>query len=255
MSNQTFYLIIGVAGGAFLLIIAAYFIMKNKMNQGNMRRLRELKAGTEKKEFSLDVVYQKLYIIFKKIPLLKRYLLKIRRKLEIIYMEDEYKTRRQAAKTMASALMIILPITILIIINTKGDTLLLVTLLLFEAFLVETLITGKIDKLDTKILKQQIDFFAEIRHAYNEYNMVEEAIYEVSQNDELEISRQGEKIYEILISDDPETELEKYYDVAPNAYLKEFAGISYLTKEFGDRQIDYIVFYNRCISKSFTYCF
>ena len=68
--------------------------------------------------------------------------------------------------------------------------------------------------------------------------MVEEAIYEASQNDDLEISRQGEKIYEILISDDPETELEKYYDVAPNPYLKEFAGVSYLTKEFGDRTID-----------------
>ncbi len=65
--------------------------------------------------------------------------------------------------------------------------------------------------------------------------MVEEAIYQVSQNDELEVSVQGEKIYEILISDDPETELEKYYDVAPNSFLKEFAGISYLTREFGDR--------------------
>ena len=77
-----------------------------------------------------------------------------------------------------------------------------------------------------------------MRHAYHEYNMVEEAIYEVAQNDELEISRQAEKIYEILIADDPESELEKYYDIAPNSYLKEFAGISYLTKEFGDRTID-----------------
>ena len=29
------------------------------------------------------------------------------------------------------------------------------------------------------------------------------------------MSRQAEKIYEVLISDDPEGELEKYYDVAP----------------------------------------
>ena len=57
----------------------------------------------------------------------------------------------------------------------------------------------------------------------------------VSQNDELEVSIQGQRIYEILISEDPETELEKYYDVAPNSFLKEFAGISYLTREFGDR--------------------
>ena len=111
-------------------------------------------------------------------------------------------------------------------------------LLIFEVFMIDTFIDGSVDKIDNKILKEQIDFFSEIRHAYHEFNMVEEAIYQVSQDDELEISRQGEKIYEILISDDPETELEKYYDIAPNSFLKEFAGISYLTKEFGDRKVD-----------------
>lgn len=72
--------------------------------------------------------------------------------------------------------------------------------------------------------------FSEIRHAYHEFNMVEEAIYQVSQDDEKSVSAQGEKIYEILISDDPEIELEKYYDIAPNSFLKEFAGISYINK-------------------------
>ena len=104
--------------------------------------------------------------------------------------------------------------------------------------MIDILMEGSVDKKDNELLTQQLDFFSEIRHAYHEFNMVEEAIYQVSQDDEKEISRQGEKIYEILTSDDPETELEKYYDVAPNNYLKEFAGISYLTKEFGDRKID-----------------
>ena len=66
--------------------------------------------------------------------------------------------------------------------------------------------------------------------------MVKEEINQVSQNDEKDVSKKKKKIYEILIADDPETELEKYYDIAPNSYLKEFAGISYLTKEFGDRK-------------------
>ena len=111
-------------------------------------------------------------------------------------------------------------------------------LLMFEIFMIDILIEGSVDKKDDELLVQQIDFFSEIRHAYHEFNMVEEAIYQVSQDDEKEVSRQGEKIYEILISDDPETELEKYYDVAPNNFLKEFAGLSYLTKEFGDRKVD-----------------
>ena len=111
-------------------------------------------------------------------------------------------------------------------------------LLIFELFIVDTMVQGMVDKIDNNLLKEQIDFFAEIRHAYHEYNMVEEAIYQVSLDDEKNVSKQGEKIYEILCSDDPETELEKYYDVAPNDYLKEFAGISYLTQEFGDRKGD-----------------
>lgn len=238
MSNQMLIYFMGIAIGLFVLIVIAYIILQKKMNKSDMKRIKQLKAGTEGKSFSSDIMYQKLYISYLKIPFLKRYLKKLRRKLEVINIEDEYLTRKQTAKIITKAILIIIPLTITIIAVTHQDILLLSILLLFEVFLIETIMEGMVDKLDTKLLKQQIEFFAEIRHAYHEFNMVEEAIYEVSQNDELEVSRQGEKIYEILISDDPETELESYYDVAPNSYLKEFAGISYLTREFGDRTID-----------------
>lgn len=238
MSNQTIlYFMAGIAA-LFLIIVIVYVIMQKKLGKSSAKRMRELRQGTKEKKFTSDVIYQKLYVIYNQIPFLKRYVKKLRRKIEIISIEDEYITRKQTAKVISKGLLIIIPLTLAIILFTKGSTLLRVILLMFEVFLIETLMTGMVDKLDTKLLKQQIDFFAEIRHAYHEFNMVEEAIYEVSQNDELEVSRQGEKIYEILISDDPETELEKYYDVAPNSYLKEFAGISYLTREFGDRTID-----------------
>ena len=238
MSNQTIlYFMAGIAA-LFLIIVIVYVIMQKKLGKSSAKRMRELRQGTKEKKFTSDVIYQKLYVIYNQIPFLKRYVKKLRRKIEIISIEDEYITRKQTARVISKGLLIVIPITLAVFIFTKGSTLVRVILLMFEVFLIETLMTGMVDKLDTKLLKQQIDFFEEIRHAYHEFNMVEEAIYEVSQNDELEVSRQGEKIYEILISDDPETELEKYYDVAPNSYLKEFAGISYLTREFGDRTID-----------------
>ncbi|MGN1326811.1 MAG: hypothetical protein ACI4VQ_01835, partial [Clostridia bacterium] len=157
----------------------------------------------------------------------------------IINIDDEYLTRKQTSAILTKALLIILPVTLVIILITKSNGLLLSILLIFELFMIDTLVDGMVDKIDNKLLIQQIDFFAEIRHAYHEFNMVEEAIYQVAQGDTApEMSRQAEKIYEILISDDPEGELEKYYDIAPNSFLKEFAGISYLTKEFGDRTVD-----------------
>ena len=237
--NSSFLTVIMVVAGIGLVgIMIAYFLLNKRMNKEDLKYIRELKKGTEKTSFSIDVLYQKLYVFYTKIPFVKRYLAKLRRRLEVINVEDEYLTRKQASEYLSKALLIIIPLTFIIIAITKNNTLLMFILLIFEIFITEIIIENSVDKLDNNILKQQLDLFAEIRHAYHETNMVEEAIYQVAQDDEKEVSLQAKKIYEVLISDDPETELEKYYDIAPNSYLKEFAGISYLTKEFGDRTID-----------------
>ncbi len=238
MSNQMIYIMMGGSAGLFVLIILAYYLLSKKMQKSEYKKIQKLQQGTKNNSFSTEVFFQKLYLFYRKIPFLKRYVLKLRRKLEIINIQDEYATRRDSAKIITRSLVILLPIVILTILFTKTNYLLMFILLMFELFMVDILIDSSIDKKDDALLVQQIDFFSEIRHAYHEYNMVEEAIYQVSQDDEKDVSRQGEKIYEILISDDPETELEKYYDVAPNNFLKEFAGLSYLTKEFGDRKVD-----------------
>ena len=238
MSNQIIYIMMGGSAGLFVLIILAYYILSKKMQKSEYKKIQKLQQGTKNNSFSTEVLFQKLYLFYRKIPFLKRYILKLRRKLEIINIQDEYATRRDSAKIITKSLVILLPIVILTILLTKTNYLLMFILLIFELFMVDILIDSSVDKKDDALLVQQIDFFSEIRHAYHEYNMVEEAIYQVSQDDEKDVSRQGEKIYDILISDDPETELEKYYDVAPNNFLKEFAGLSYLTKEFGDRKVD-----------------
>ncbi len=225
-----------IIGALFAIIVFAYFQLRKKMMGKNTRYVAQLTEGTKSSAFSMEIFYQKFYIQITRIPFLKRYALKLRRRLEIINLEDEYLTRKQTAQIMLKGIIIFIPLTIIIFLLTSNDIVLLFALLLFEIFFIETYMEGHVDKIDNKLLKEQIDMFAEMRHAFHESNMVEEAVYDVAQNDELDVSRQAEKIYEILISDDPETELEKYYDIAPNSYLKEFAGISYLTKEFGDRK-------------------
>lgn len=238
MSNQTIYIIMGVTIGLFAIIVLAYYILSKKMQKSEYKAIQKLQKGTKQKSFSLEVLYQKLYVAYIKIPFIKRYILKLRRRLEIVNIDDEYNTRKDASKILTKTLAIVIPVALISILITASNYLVMFIVLIFELFMVDTLIDSYVDKIDDNLLKQQIQFFSEIRHAYHEFNMVEEAIYQVSQDDELDISRQGEKIYEILISDDPETEMEKYYDVAPNSYLKEFAGISYLTKEYGDRKVD-----------------
>lgn len=240
MDSSKLILYFGIAMAVlFGIIVIAYLMLKKKMNSSGVREIQQLREGTKEKKFTLEILYQKLYVYYIKIPFLKRYLLKLRRRLEIVNIDDEYLTRKQASKILTNAILIVIPVTIIVILLTKNNPLIMSFLLVFEVFLIDTIIGGMVDKIDNKLLKEQINFFSEIRHAYHEFNMVEEAIYQVAQDDEApEMSRQAEKIYEVLISDDPESELEKYYDVAPNSYLKEFAGVSYLTKEFGDRTVN-----------------
>ena len=238
MSNQVLFIIMGVAGVIFLFIVIAFLSISKKMQKSEFKKLKQLQKGTSENKFSLEILYQKLYVTYVRIPIIKRYILKLRRKLEILDMDDEYKIRNDSAKMFTKSLLITIPVMILTIILTSSNPFLLLVLLTFEVFMIDTIVDSSVEAKDNKLMKEQLDFFTEIRHAYNESNMVEEAIYQISQDDEREISLQGERIYEILISDDPETELEKYYDVAPNTFLKEFAGLSYLTKEFGDRKVD-----------------
>ena len=236
-SNMLLYVIYGV-GGIFVFIVIAFLILNKKMGKSDYQKIKKLRQGTESNRFSAEIMYQKLYITYSKIPFLKNYILKLRRRLEIINVDDEYATRRDSAKILSKTLLVLIPIMTASIVVAHTNYLLLSIILIFEIFMMDSFIDGMVDKIDNTLLKEQLDFFAEIRHAYHEFNMVEEAIYQISQDDEKNISKQGEKIYEVLISNDPEMELEKYYDIAPNPYLKEFAGVSYLTKEFGDRKVD-----------------
>ncbi len=236
-TNMLLYVIYGV-GGIFVAIVVAFLVLNKKMGKSDYQKIKKLRQGTENNSFSTEIMYQKLYITFSKLPFLKNYILKLRRRLEIINVDDEYATRRDSAKILFKTLLILIPIMTISIIVVHTNYLLLSIILIFEIFMVDSFIDGMVDKIDNTLLKEQLDFFAEIRHAYHEFNMVEEAIYQISQDDEKNISKQGEKIYEVLIANDPEMELEKYYDIAPNPYLKEFAGVSYLTKEFGDRKVD-----------------
>ena len=189
MSNQIIYIMMGGSAGLFVLIILAYYLLSKKMQKSEYKKIQKLQQGTKTNSFSTEILFQKLYLFYRKIPFLKRYILKLRRKLEIINIQDEYATRRDSAKIITKSLVILLPIVILTILLTKTNYLLMFILLIFELFMVDILIDSSVDKKDDALLVQQIDFFSEIRHAYHEYNMVEEAIYQVSQDDEKDVSR------------------------------------------------------------------
>ena len=69
----------------------------------------------------MDVFYQKFYIKCVNLPFLRRYTLKLRRRLEIINLEDEYITRKQAAQILFKGILIAVPLMFGIIFITKSN--------------------------------------------------------------------------------------------------------------------------------------
>ena len=67
MSNQAIFYLMGIAGGGFVAIIIAYLIIRKALDKGDRKRIRQLREGTSSKNYSADVIYQKLYNTYNKI--------------------------------------------------------------------------------------------------------------------------------------------------------------------------------------------
>ena len=203
--------------------------------------VKEASAG--KGGATMDIFYQKVYMKIDRIPIINRYLRKIRRRLELVNTDDEYTIRRDTGKITLRCILIALIAAIAIAWLNKDNFFVMCVSLLGVLVVIDNLTEQMINKVENKLLEQELEFFSEVRHAFHGTSMVEEAVYDASLMEEQEIVSQANIIYEILISADPEIELEKYYDVAPNRFLKIFAGVSYLTKEFGDRKVNGVSLY------------
>ena len=145
MSNQVLYIIMGAAGGIFAIILLAYLVLSKQMQKSEYRKIKKLQQGTKRETFSSEILYQKLYVTYVRTFFLKRYILKLRRKLEILYVEDEYATRRDAAKILTRVLLIFIPVVTATIIFTKSNLILLVAVLLFELFMIDMVIDGQVE--------------------------------------------------------------------------------------------------------------
>ena len=90
MNNQMLmYMMIGV-GALFAIIVIVFFILKR--NNKEEKYIRKLQQGTKTSAFSKEIIYQKLYVFYLKTPFIKRYIYKLRRRLEILNIDDEYTT-------------------------------------------------------------------------------------------------------------------------------------------------------------------
>lgn len=185
-----------------------------------------------------DRFYQMLYNGFVKIPIISYYLKKTRLKLEMTNDYTEYEMRKESSKNLFIALVVMF-VAMFVLINLVSDLYMSLILIVGVLIVTEKIIDLRITSVSNKILRQMQEAFTNIRHAFHEHGMMEESFdAAIDELAEKEIAPQLKRIKEAMIADDPETELERYYDTAPNRFLKLFAGVSYLTLELGDRKVN-----------------
>jgi len=227
---------------AFILIIAnlVYTKKRNKLGK-NLRQTGE----------KYSTFYISLYRSFSRIPVLKKLLLNIRKRLEIYTVSDERNIRKTAVILLLLSVAAYVSVVIIFWALTR-DLLIMILFAILLSFIADTIIELYISNLQDRLLKQQIKYLELLRHKYYEQKSVEDANMEacnlLNRKGTFEVYTQAERINDILFSRDVEAELEKYYETAPNKYFKMLAGIIFITKEYGDTLVNGNSVFVRCIA-------
>lgn len=215
-------------------------LLKNKYKNNSALFAKENLVVKSKSSYKdiFDRLYQIVYMTFVKMPILKYYTKKTRLKLEMTNDYTEYEIRKRSGKYMLVAVIFIF-VSLFVLLNLVNDLYMSLIVIVGVLIIAEKMIDLGITSVSNKILRQMPDTFTAIRHAFHEHGMIDEAFNTaIDEMGDKEIGPQLKKIKEAIISDNPEVELEKYYDTAPNRFLKLFAGVSYLTYDLGDRKVD-----------------
>ncbi|MEG2484312.1 MAG: hypothetical protein RSB51_02455 [Clostridia bacterium] len=234
------FIMLGISGvGALLLIVALLLVKRKYRNNATLREADHLIIKKKSKNSDIfDRFYQYAYNVYVKIIFIKRYLKKIRTKLEMVNDYTEYQIRNESAKILTITLVLIFT-SLFVVLSVISDLYRGMIIILIVMYIGEKFIDYMVTKVEDKILRQISDMFLEVRHGFHDHGMIEESLNEAIDNlGDKEIVPQVKRIKEALLSERPEQELERYYDTAPNRFLKLFAGICYLVMELGDRQVE-----------------
>lgn len=237
------YIAIGLLGFSIIGVVALLVylkLLKNKYKRNSALFAKDnlvVKNKVNPKD-AFDKLFQMVYMTFVKMPVIKYYTKKTRLKLEMTNDYTEYELRRRSGKYMLMAVIFIF-VALFVLLNLVNDLYMSLIVIVGVLIVAEKMIDLGITSVSNKILRQMPDTFTTIRHAFHEHGMIDEAFNTaIDELGDKEIGPQLRRIKEAIISDNPEVELEKYYDTAPNRFLKLFAGISYLTYDLGDRKVD-----------------
>ncbi|RUT35944.1 hypothetical protein EJP77_02795 [Paenibacillus zeisoli] len=225
-------LIVSVVVFISLMIALKIIHKKEQSSEGYLAFKQPAASGNWVNQYKIWMLVA--YQSSMKLPLVRTYILKIRKRIAGVNIYNEFDLRIHSMSAGIS-IMGTFGCSITLLYGLNPDFIYLLTLILTAIILNGMFVDSFINRLEKRLLLQMVDYFTEVRHAYHRHGIVEEALYEAAESSDEEIARHGFAIADALVSAEPDEELNKYYETIPNRFLKSFAGISYLIMEYGDK--------------------
>ncbi|UOK61547.1 hypothetical protein MT997_24025 [Paenibacillus sp. OVF10] len=226
-------LVLSICAGGLLITLLVLSMLRHR-GGGSPSQPGVILAPSGKGLKGVGSILLQSYRLGMKVPLLSAYILQVQKRISFRHVGDEPSLRRL---TMTVVLIILGGyggISVILFLLQPGIAFVILSVLC--AVVLNSLILDMcLSRMEKRLLVQMLDLFADVRHRYHQHGMVEEALYEAAEAGTGEAAEQVRLIYEALTSPDPNEALERYYEVAPNRFLKGFAGVSYMVMEFGDK--------------------
>ena len=221
----------------FGLIITSFFVILFAYLKLKKIKKRTLVKGRKNKNSRF---LEKSYIFFSKIIFINKYLIIIEKSIKSIELSDKKTINKKVAKFIYISILITSVFILILLENISSLYFTLLSILIIYIINVQ-LLDFYVNRIEDNLLIQFEVFLSDVKHYYHEHNMIDEAIYDTTRNvskDNFEMSLHAKRMYEILSSEDVENEIDKYYDIAPNRFFKNFIALANLVQKFGDRQVD-----------------
>lgn len=227
-NQQVIYILVCIIFIAMVVLVAAIILDKEKKKT---RVLKQVDVGKS------NDLWFRTYNSLIKYYLMRKYLQRIRRRIEILEMSDNWTISRKTMQFSAISLGLSFTMFVFLVLMDLNLYYFIVATATI-AIVHNQMISLLVDKIENKLLLQFDKFLGDVRHHYHEHGMIDEAIYDSIEDCKYEMSLHAHRMYEILTSNEPEAEIEKYNDIAPNKYFKAFLANCYTVQKYGDKTVN-----------------
>ena len=239
MSLQTILALIILSLVILLIITLLLFLLVQSKLKGSryqeQRRLRALLPSKPKERKWLDMAL-KAYPVMDELPLVRNVLHQMRSRLTLIHAGNEIMVRSRSAALTIVIIAIVVFLTIVSFLWTSS-WFSRMTIMLVSIYLGSVLSDIFIGRIVKRMLYDQSSMILDIRHEYHQSHMVTVSLENAAERSKPLVAIHARQIAGILSAVDAQDELQKYYEIAPNRYMKQLAGVSYKIGEYGDTDI------------------